>query len=110
MQSKRRLLLASLMAALTWFNPAHAQDTFKIGFILPMTGPFASTGKQVDAAVKLFMQQNGATVAGRQVQITLPGGELTIEWRESDGHVLMTGGAEFEFEGRFDPSLFASVA
>ena len=41
MQSKRRLLLASLMAALTWLNPAHAQDTFKIGLILPMTGPFA---------------------------------------------------------------------
>ena len=45
MHSKRRLLLASLMATLPWFNLAHAQDTFKIGFILPMTGPFASTGK-----------------------------------------------------------------
>ena len=39
MHSKRRLLLASLMATLPWFNLAHAQDTFKIGFILPMTGP-----------------------------------------------------------------------
>jgi diaminopimelate epimerase len=44
---------------------------------------------------------------GRVVEMTLPGGKLTIEWRERDNHVLMTGGAEFEFEGRFDPALFA---
>jgi len=42
----------------------------------------------------------------RKVRVTLPGGELTIEWRESDDHVLMTGPAEFEFEGRFEPALF----
>jgi diaminopimelate epimerase len=48
--------------------------------------------------------------ANRTVQITLPGGELTIEWRERDDHVLMTGTATFEYEGRFDPALFASVA
>jgi diaminopimelate epimerase len=48
--------------------------------------------------------------ANRTVQITLPGGELTIEWREKDNHVLMTGPATFEYEGRFDPALFAPVA
>jgi diaminopimelate epimerase len=46
--------------------------------------------------------------ANRKVQISLPGGELTIEWRERDDHVLMTGPATFEYEGRFDPALFAS--
>jgi diaminopimelate epimerase len=46
----------------------------------------------------------------RIVHMTLPGGELTIEWRERDDHVLMTGTATFEYEGRFDPALFASVA
>jgi diaminopimelate epimerase len=46
----------------------------------------------------------------RIVHVTLPGGELTIEWRERDDHVLMTGTATFEYEGRFDPALFASVA
>jgi diaminopimelate epimerase len=46
----------------------------------------------------------------RTVKIALPGGELSIEWREGDDHVLMTGTAAFEFEGRFDPALFASVA
>jgi diaminopimelate epimerase len=48
--------------------------------------------------------------ANRRVQIALPGGDLDIEWRERDDHVLMTGTATFEFEGRFDPALFASVA
>jgi diaminopimelate epimerase len=48
--------------------------------------------------------------ANRIVNMTLPGGKLVIEWRESDDHVLMTGPATFEFEGRFDPSLFANVA
>ena len=42
--------------------------------------------------------------------VTSAGGELSIEWREGDDHVLMTGTADFEFEGRFDPALFASVA
>jgi diaminopimelate epimerase len=45
---------------------------------------------------------------GRKVRVTLPGGDLAIEWRAGDDHVLMTGPVEFEFEGRFDPALFAS--
>jgi len=41
----------------------------KIGLILPMTGPFASTGKQISAACKLYMERNGDTVAGRKVEL-----------------------------------------
>ncbi len=48
--------------------------------------------------------------ADRKVTITLPGGDLTIDWREHDDHVLMTGPVEFEREGRFDPALFAGAA
>ncbi len=51
------------------------------------------------AAVRRSLTEKRATIA-------LPGGELVIEWRESDGHVLMTGDVELEFEGRFDASLF----
>jgi branched-chain amino acid transport system substrate-binding protein len=50
---------------------AQAQEPLKIGLVIPMTGPFASTGRQVDAAVKLFLAQNGDTVAGRKVQVIL---------------------------------------
>jgi diaminopimelate epimerase len=42
---------------------------------------------------------------GRKATVRLPGGDLTIEWREDD-HVLMTGPIEYEFEGRFDAALF----
>ena len=45
----------------------------------------------------------------RKVTMTLPGGELQIEWRASDDHVLMTGPVEIEFEGRFDPALFGKA-
>jgi diaminopimelate epimerase len=48
--------------------------------------------------------------ANRKVTISPPGGDLLIEWRESDDHVLMTGPTELEYESRFDPALFASVA
>ena len=46
----------------------------------------------------------------RKVQITLPGGELVIEWRERDDHVLMTGSATFEFSGTIDPAQLAGAA
>jgi diaminopimelate epimerase len=42
----------------------------------------------------------------RKVKVTLPGGDLDINWREQDDHVLMTGPVQFEFKGRFDPALF----
>jgi diaminopimelate epimerase len=45
----------------------------------------------------------------RKVRVTLPGGELMIDWRQKDDHVLMTGPVEFEFKGRFDPALFAKA-
>jgi diaminopimelate epimerase len=47
---------------------------------------------------------------GRKVAVELPGGELAIEWRERDDHVLMTGPVAYEREGRFDPSLFETQA
>lgn len=39
---------------------------------------------------------------GRKATVTLPGGDLMIEWR-ADDHVLLTGPAELEFAGAFDP-------
>jgi len=46
---------------------------------------------------------------GRVVTVTLPGGNLMVEWRERDDHVLMTGPVEYEFAGHFDPALFAAI-
>ena len=46
----------------------------------------------------------------RKVKVSLPGGDLDIEWRDKDDHVLMTGAAELEGEGVFDAALFEKAA
>src|SRR5271156_4762332 len=70
-----RLLSRAAAGVAVWgalaLAPAQAQETVKIGLILPMTGGQASTGKQIDNAIKLYMQQNGDTVAGKKVEIVL---------------------------------------
>lgn len=65
----KRLAVIALLAGLA--GAAMAQDVVKVGLILPMTGPFASTGKQIDAAVKLYVQRNGASVAGKRIEVIL---------------------------------------
>jgi len=44
-------------------------------------------------------------LTGRKVKVTLPGGDLVIEWREGDGHVLMTGPYALDFEGTLPAAL-----
>jgi branched-chain amino acid transport system substrate-binding protein len=70
---KRLFLHASALAiaALTASNSIAQSDTFKIGLILPMTGQQASTGRQIEAAARLYMAQNGNTVAGKKVELIL---------------------------------------
>jgi diaminopimelate epimerase len=46
---------------------------------------------------------------GRNVTVSLPGGDLAVEWRESDDRVLMTGPVEYEHKGRFAAALFAGA-
>src|SRR5580700_5951839 len=71
MKFKIFLAAAGAALALAATDAARAQDTVKIGFILPMTGQQQSTGKQIAAAVKLFMAQNGDTVAGKKVELII---------------------------------------
>jgi branched-chain amino acid transport system substrate-binding protein len=75
---KRPFLLASSAAAVglalgLGALPALAQDSnvFKIGLILPMTGQQATTGRQIEAAARLYMAQHGDTVAGKKVQLII---------------------------------------
>src|SRR5438552_7585888 len=63
--------IAGALGSILALAPAQAQETVKIGLILPMTGGQASTGKQIDNAVKLYMQQKGDTVAGKKIEIIL---------------------------------------
>ena len=68
---RRRRVLQVLAAALAAHRLplAYAADPLKIGLILPLTGPFASTGRQVEAACRLYMQKNGDTAGGRRIEL-----------------------------------------
>ena len=50
---------------------AHAADPVKIGLVLPMTGPFAAYGKQIEHGVKLYLATKGDTFGGRKVELIL---------------------------------------
>lgn len=67
----RRFMLKAAAATLAAgvVLPSFAADPLKIGLIVPLTGPFASTGKQIEAACRLYIQKNGDTVAGRKVEL-----------------------------------------
>ena len=41
----------------------------------------------------------------RQITVTLPGGDLQLEWREADNHIYMTGPATLDYEGELDERL-----
>ena len=56
--------IAALAVGALATGGAFAQDTVKIGLIVSMTGQQASTGKQIKAAVDLYMKEHGDTVAG----------------------------------------------
>ena len=70
---KRTLIQAAALAVLASTGGLALAQTapFKIGLILPMSGQQATTGRQIEAAAKLWMAQNGDTVAGRKVQVIL---------------------------------------
>lgn len=63
------LAAAAFAAALT--TQALAADPVRIGLVLPMSGPFAAYGKQIEHGVKLWLAQNGDTVAGRKVELVV---------------------------------------
>src|ERR1700734_1071626 len=62
--------LAVAIAA-TATGPAAAQDTIKIGLVMPMTGTVGAAGQEVVAAVKLYMAQHGDMVAGKKIELII---------------------------------------
>lgn len=69
---KRRQFLLAAAAGVTGVSlprRSPAADAVRVGLVVPKTGPFASTGRQVEAACRLYMQSNGGTVAGRRIEL-----------------------------------------
>jgi branched-chain amino acid transport system substrate-binding protein len=50
---------------------AGAEETVRIGFSAPITGPFAENGRQMAAALKLYAEENGTEVAGKKIEVIL---------------------------------------
>lgn len=122
--------------AVFWVNDPYAYDLAKFGPMLEHHPIFPDRANITLAAIKsrdhIVMRtwERGAGLtkacgsaacatavaaarlnrADRKVRLSLPGGDLVVEWRESDDHVLMTGSVAFEFEGTFDPALFNAAA
>ena len=65
------LTLATLSLGVLTGGAVRAEDSVKIGVILPMTGPSASTGRQIDAAIKLWMAQSGGKAGGKKVEVII---------------------------------------
>src|SRR5262245_8159440 len=67
----RRSILkgAAALALLALPGTALAQGTVKIGVIMPFSGQFADLATQMDNGIKLYMKQNGDTVAGKKIEI-----------------------------------------
>lgn len=66
----RAALLATAFS-LGLIASAQAQTPFKIGLVLPMTGPSQTTGKEITAAVDLWLKQHPDAIAGRKIEIIL---------------------------------------
>ena len=122
--------------AIFWVDDVNRYDLGKIGPLLEYHPMFperanislAQIHSREHIAVRTWERGAGLTMAcgsaacaaavaavrlrrsGRAVTVTLPGGDLRIEWRERDDHVLMTGPVAYEYEGRFDPAIFAEPA
>jgi diaminopimelate epimerase len=122
--------------AIFWVDDIEAFDLAKIGPLLENHPIFperanislAHVASRAHVALKVWERGAGLTRAcgsaacaalvaaarkgltGHSAIVSLPGGDLAIEWRESDGHVAMTGPVEFDFETRLDPGLFKDIA
>ncbi len=69
MKFSRHFAAAVMAGVIGAATPGFAQDTVKIGLLVPLTGPFTSTGKQLVAGARLFMQLKGDTVAGKKIEL-----------------------------------------
>jgi len=74
-----------------------------------MTARNARWWRRDDRQSRSAFRQRDGEFTGREVKVSLPGGDLLIEWRTSDGHILMTGPYALDYEGTLPAELFAAA-
>jgi branched-chain amino acid transport system substrate-binding protein len=65
-----RIIGIAFAAATLAATGAFAED-LKVGVVLPLTGGLAPVGKQVQAGIKMYMDKNGTTVAGKKIDLII---------------------------------------
>jgi branched-chain amino acid transport system substrate-binding protein len=71
MQQRRTLLktmLALAAGAMIPLGAVQAADPIKVGMMLPATGTFAALGTAIDNAFKLYVEEQGGKLAGREIR------------------------------------------
>jgi branched-chain amino acid transport system substrate-binding protein len=68
---RRSFAFGGALALSALASAAPAQDTVKVGLVLPLTGGLAPVGKQVQAGAQLYMAQHGASVAGKKIDLII---------------------------------------
>lgn len=66
---QRVLAILGMLSLAVGMSPVAAEEVVKIGVILPLSGPYADYGEQISNGLKLYMKQNGDTVAGKKISI-----------------------------------------
>jgi len=93
-------LATPLTVAAAMMASATAEDTVKIGMVMPLTGGLATAGKQVVAGARLYMSQHGDTVARRKIDLIVKddassfevGRRLILEAINNDKVDIIAGG------------------
>jgi branched-chain amino acid transport system substrate-binding protein len=67
----KKMLLIIIVLSLGLVDRSNAQETVRIGFTAPITGQFAQNGKEMIAAAKFFLEENGASVAGKKIELII---------------------------------------
>ena len=93
-----RMLLGggTVLAAMLAAGAASAQQPLKVGVVMSYSGQFADPGAQIDNGIKLYMKQNGDTVAGRKIELIRkdPGGVAPDVAKRLSQEVIVRDGAE----------------
>ena len=61
--------IAAVMLGIAEPTAARAQDTVKVGIVMPLSGAQGVVGKQIIAAARLYVRQHGSTVAGKKIEL-----------------------------------------
>ena len=96
LRNSLRLFIVSALAGALFIGVVAAQETIKVGLVMPLTGVLGPVGIQAVAVARLYMAQHGNMVAGRKIEVlTFAAEGEEIELTEhGGGRALVVDGAQ----------------